>query len=77
MEFNSHFRTITFYILSHLADRDVRLSTYFHNLSIRHLTPAYMICHKREAVVKRNDILKPFHTHVYYIVEGEILRNTQ
>ena len=36
----------------------VRLLTYFHNFSLRHLTPAYMICHEREAVVRRNEHFK-------------------
>jgi hypothetical protein len=62
-----HFRTNTFDILSHLADRQttdgsiyvhVRLLTYFHNFSLRHLTPTYMICHEREAVVRRNEHFK-------------------
>ena len=54
--FNSriHFRTNTFDILSHLADRQttdaryihVRLLTYFHNFSLRHLTSTFMICHE-------------------------------
>ena len=66
--FNSriHFRTNTFDILSHLADREttdgryihVRLLTYFHNFSLRHLSPAYMIYHEREAVVRRNEHVK-------------------
>jgi hypothetical protein len=66
--FNSriHFRTNTFDILSHPADREttdgqyihVRLLTYFHNFSLRHLSPTYMICHEREAVVRRNEHFK-------------------
>ena len=66
--FNSriHFRTNTFDILSHLSDREttdgryihVRLLTYFHNCSLRHLSPTYMICHEREAVVRRNEHFK-------------------
>ena len=42
--------------LSHLADREttdavyihVRLLAYFRNFSLRHLSPAYMICHEQE-----------------------------
>ena len=66
--FNSriHFRTNTFDILSHLADREttdgqyihVRLLTYFHNFSLRHMSRTYMICHEREAVVRRNEHFK-------------------
>jgi hypothetical protein len=36
----------------------VPLSTYFHNFSLRHLPPAYMISHEREAVVRRNEHFK-------------------
>ena len=61
-----HFRTNTFDILSHLADRQttdgryihVRLLTYFHNFSLHHVSPTYMICHEREALVKRNEHFK-------------------
>ena len=66
--FNSriHFRTNTFDILSHLADRETtdaryihaRLLTYFPNFNLRHLSPTYMICHEREAVVRRNEHFK-------------------
>ena len=62
-----HFRTNTFDILSHLADREttdgryihIGLLTYFHNFSLRHLSPTLcMICHEREAVVRRNEHFK-------------------
>jgi hypothetical protein len=66
--FNSriHFRTNTFDILSHLADREttdaryihIGLLTYFPNFSLRHLSATYMICHEREAVVRRNEHFK-------------------
>ena len=77
--FNSriHFRTNTFDILSHLADWQttdaryihVRLLTYFHNFSLRHLSPTYMIYHEREAVVRRNEHFKII--SYTFIVESE------
>jgi hypothetical protein len=79
--FNSriNFPTNSFDILSHLADRettDVRyihvpLLTYFHNFSLRHLTPTYMICHE-QAVVRRNEHFKIIsYTCSYIFVESE------
>jgi hypothetical protein len=59
-----HFRTNTFDILSHLADKETTDGRYIH---VRPLTysafvtcawPAYMICHEREGVVRRKEHFK-------------------
>jgi hypothetical protein len=79
--FNSriHFPTNTFDILSHLADRQttndryihVRLLTYFNNFSLRQLSSTYMICHEREAIVRRNEHFKIISYTCNIFVESE------
>jgi hypothetical protein len=50
----------------------VRLLTYFRNFSLLHVSPAYMICHQREAVVRRNGHFKIIsYTCMYIFFESE------